>query len=113
MWIYIMVAAMWGGIISGWLIPVIRKRIICEIYEACGLGGSFMLMILGLGGIWTQFYIVPLRITGLVLYAPAAFFIVSAFIVLKSKGEPETRWESTTTMIQRLACLESCGIPST
>jgi len=100
MWIYIIVAAMWGGIISGWLIPVIQKRIICEIYEACGLGGSFTLMILGLGGVWTQFNIVPLRITGLVLYAPAAFFVVSAFIALRRKGKPETGWESTTTMIQ-------------
>jgi len=41
MWVYVIVAAMWGGIISGWLIPVVRKRIICEIYEACGLGGFF------------------------------------------------------------------------
>ena len=99
MWIYIIVAAMWGGIISGFLIPVIRKRIICGIYEAFGLGGFFTLMILGLGGVWTQFNIVPLRITGLVLYAPAAFFVISAFIALRRKGKTETGWESTTTMI--------------
>jgi protein-S-isoprenylcysteine O-methyltransferase Ste14 len=100
MWIYIILAAVWGSIIFGWLIPVIRKRIICEIYEACGLGGFFTLIILGLGGVWAQFNIVPLRIIGLVLYIPAAFFVVSAFIALRRKGEPETGWENSTTMIQ-------------
>lgn len=95
-----MLAAMWAGIILGWLIPVIRKRIICEIYEACGLGGVFTLMILGLGGVWTQFNVAPLRIIGFVLYAPAAFFVVSSFIALRRKGKPETGWESTTIMIE-------------
>ena len=100
MWIYIILAAMWAGIILGWLIPVIRERIIYEIYEACGLGGFLTLMILGLGGVWMQSSIAPLRIIGFVLYAPAAFFVVSAFFALRRKGKPKTGWESTTTMIQ-------------
>jgi protein-S-isoprenylcysteine O-methyltransferase Ste14 len=100
MWIYIILAAMWAGIILGWLIPVIRKRIICEIYEACGLGSFFTLMILGLGELWTQFNVAPLRSIGFVLCAPAAFFVVSAFVALRRKGKPETGWESTTIMIQ-------------
>ena len=46
MWKYIILAIMWGGIIFGWLIPMIRKRIVYEIYEACGLGGFFTILIL-------------------------------------------------------------------
>ena len=99
MWVYIGIAAIWGGIVFGWLIPVIRKRIICEIYEAFGLGIFFTLMMLGLAGVWIQFNVPIIRIIGLVLYAPAAFFVISAFINLKRKGKPETGWESTTTMI--------------
>ena len=99
MWVYIALAAIWCGIIFGWLIPVIRKRIICEIYEAFGLGIFFTLMMLGLAGIWIQFNVPIIRIVGLVLYAPAAFFVVSAFVNLKRKGKPETVWESTTAMI--------------
>ena len=99
MWIYITLAAMWGGIIFGWLIPMIKERIVHEIYEACGLGGFFTLLILGLSGVLTQFNILPLRIIGFVLYVPAAFFVVSAFITLKRKGKPETGWEETTAII--------------
>jgi protein-S-isoprenylcysteine O-methyltransferase Ste14 len=43
--------------------------------------------------------IVPLRIIGFVLYAPAAFFVVSAFVNLRRKGKPGTGWENSTTMI--------------
>ena len=30
---------------------MMRQRITCEIYEACGLGSCFTMLILGLGGI--------------------------------------------------------------
>lgn len=90
---------MWVGIIFGWLIPVIRKHIVYEIYEAIGLGGLFTLLLLGLSGMLKQFNILPLRIIGFILYIPAAFFVILAFISLKYKGKPEKGWEHTTVMI--------------
>jgi len=99
MWKYIILAIMWVGIILGWLIPVIRKGVVYEIYEAFGLGGFFTLLILGLGGIWIQFNVLPLRIIGFILYIPAAFFVLSAFATLKRMGKPETGWEHTTIII--------------
>ena len=99
MWMYIILAAMWGGIIAGWLAPMIRKRIVCEIYESCGLGSFFTILILGLGRVGMQLNILPLRIIGFALYVPAAFFVISAFTTLKRKGKPEAGWESTTVMI--------------
>ncbi len=78
---------------------MIRQRIVYEIYEACGLGGSFTLLILGMGGVFTQFNILPLRIIGFILYIPAAFFVISAFVTLKHKGKPTDAWEYTTTLI--------------
>jgi len=99
MWVYVASGAMWGGIIAGWLIPVIRKRITCEIYEACGLGSLFTLVILGHGKVGTQLNIPALQIIGLVILVTDSFLVVSAFAALKRKGKPETGWESTTVMI--------------
>ena len=90
---------MWGGIITGWLVPMIRKRIIYEIYEACGLGSFFTILIFGHGGVGTQLNILALRIIGLIILVTGAFFVISAFIALKRKGKPETGWENTTVMI--------------
>ena len=103
MWTYIILALIWAGIIFGWLIPVIRKRIIYEIYEACGLGGTFSLLTLGLGGLLAQYNVLALRVVGFVLYIPAAFFVIYAFIGLRREGKPETGWENTTTMIKSSA----------
>ena len=97
---YIVLAAMWGGIVAGWLVPVIRKRITGEIYEACGLGSCFTILILGLGGVGIQLNILPLRIIGFVLLVPAALFTISAFVALKRRGKPETGWEHTTVMVK-------------
>ncbi len=99
MHIYIILGAMWGGIAAGWLVPMIRKRIVCEIYEACGLGSFFTILILGHGGVGTQLNVLALRIIGLIILVTGASFVVSAFVALKRKGKPETGWENTTVMI--------------
>jgi len=99
MYIYIVLGAMWGGITGGWLVPMIRKRIVCEIYEACGLGSFFTILILGHGGVGTQLNIIALRIIGLVILVTGASFVISAFVALKRKGKPATGWENTTILI--------------
>ena len=96
MLIYLILISMWMGIIFGWLIPVIRKHIIYEIYEAIGLGGFFTLLVLGLSREFKQFYILPLRVIDFILYVSATFFVILAFISLislKYKGKPEKGWE--------------------
>ena len=100
MWAYIICAGIWLAIIFGWLIPVARKRIVYEIYEACGLGGFFSLLALNLGGAWTPYNVLPLKIIGFVLYLPAMFFVVLAFHNLRHKGKPEDAWEHTTVIIR-------------
>ena len=99
MWAYITLVAMWAGIIIGWLIPVIRQRISHEIYEASGLGLCFTILLIGFSGSVPRLDILPLQIIGLVLYVPAAFFVISSFIALKHKGNPTDHWESTTLLI--------------
>ena len=99
MWIYIILGAMWGGITAGWLVPMIRQRIVHEIYEACGLGNFLTIFILSHGGVLEQLNILPLRIIGLIILVTGASFVISAFIALKRKGKPETGWENTTVMI--------------
>lgn len=97
MWAYVICAGIWVGIIVGWLIPVIRKRIVYEIYEACGLDVYFSLIVLGWG--WKTLDIFPLVYIGYVLYVPAAVLVIFSFINLKRKGKPESGWEHTTTII--------------
>jgi len=99
MWVYIALGAMWGGIIGGWLVPMIRQRITCEIYEACGLGSFLTIFILSHGRVLEQLNILPMRIVGLVILAIGVSFVISAFTALKRKGKPETGWENTTVMI--------------
>jgi len=99
-WGYIACIAIWIGIVFGWLIPVIRKHIVYEIYEACGLGGFFSLLALNLSGAWTPYHILVLQIIGFVLYLPAIFFVSLAFINLRHKGKPEDAWEHTTVIIR-------------
>ena len=97
MWAYIICAAIWVGILVGWLIPVIRKRIVYEVYEACGLGVYFSLIVLGWG--WKTLDIFPLVYIGYALYVTAAVLVIFSFIDLKRKGKPESGWERTTTII--------------
>jgi len=100
MWGYIACIVIWISIIFGWLLPVIRKRIVYEVYEALGLGGFFSLLALNLGGAFASYDIPVLRIMGFVLYLPAIFFVGLAFINLRHKGKPEDAWEHTTVVIQ-------------
>jgi len=100
MWAYIVCVVIWGAIIAGWLIPVIRRRIFYEVYMACGLGILFSLIVLGqMASIWERSAIHPLLYIGYVLYVPAAALVISSFINLKEKGEPESGWEHTTVII--------------
>jgi len=96
MWNYALYAA-FMCYIAYWIISVARQRIIHEIYEACGLGCFFSILFLsnwqpGPG-------ILPLRVTGFVLYIPAIVFLVSAFATLRIKGKPKDAWEQTTVII--------------
>ena len=97
MWGYIICGGIWIGIIVGWLVPMIRKRIVYEIYEACGLGIYFSLLVLSWG--WKGMEIFPLMYIGYALFVPAAAFVISSFVSLKHKGKPESGWEHTTTII--------------
>ena len=97
MWAYIICVGIWAGIIVGWLVPVTRKRIVYEIYEACGLGIYFSLIILGWE--WKIIDIFPLAYIGYALYVPAAVLVIFSFINLKHKGKPKSGWEYTTTII--------------
>ena len=90
---------MWSGIIAGWLAPTIRKRIVHEIYEACGLGCFFTILILGHTGVGRQLNILALQIVGLVILVTGSYFVISAFVALKRKGKPKTGWGNTTIMI--------------
>lgn len=99
MWIFVILGALWLGIIIFWLIPMIRQRIIYEIYEAFALGSSLSILFLGLSGKLTYLDIKALRIIGIILNALAALFVVPTFIILKHKGRPTSGWEHTTVMI--------------
>ena len=98
MWNSLILAGIWIGIIFKWLIPVCRKHIVYEIYEACGLGLYFTSFLLPWS--WGEISFLPLRILGFILFLPAALFVGSSFINLKAKGKPPTGWEQTTVMIE-------------
>lgn len=98
MWNYIILAGIWIGILTKWLIPVVRKHIVYEIYEACRLGLYFTSFLLNWS--WVKMEILPLRIFGFILFVPAAFFVGFGFVNLKSKGKPPSGWEDTTGMIE-------------
>jgi steroid 5-alpha reductase family enzyme len=97
MWAYIICAGMWIAIIFGWLIPVIRKRMVQEIYMACGLGVYFSLILLG--WVWKTIDIRPLLYIGYTLIVLGIAFVVSSFVSLKYRGKPESGWEITTVLI--------------
>jgi len=97
MWAYIICAGMWIAIIFGWLIPVIRKRMVQEIYMACGLGVYISLILLG--WVWKTIDIRPLLYIGYTLIVLGIAFVVSSFVSLKYRGKPESGWEITTVLI--------------
>jgi len=99
MWAYIIVAVIWLVIILVWLVPVIRQRIVHEIYMAPGLGIMFTLIVL-ISTVWESGDIVPLAYVGLALYVPAAVFVIASFATLRHRGKPESGWEPTTELIE-------------
>ena len=99
MWVYAILGATWLGILLGWMLPMIRQRIIYEIYAAFGIGGSLTLLILGAGGVLTKYNIVPLRVIGFILYIPSLCLAALTVSTLKRKGKPKFGWEHTTLMI--------------
>ena len=94
---YLICAFLWIAIIGGWIVPMVRKRIIHEIFVACGLGIMFSLVIMGQR--WESGDISLLAYTGYALYLPAILLVGSSFITLHHKGEPRSGWEHTTILI--------------
>ena len=100
---YIILAGIWIVIVFAWLILVIRKRIIYEIYAAFGLGFSFTLMTFGCFG-WFQRQqdILSLQILqkiGIILSYFAILIAILSIISLKLKGKPTSGWEHTSKLI--------------
>ena len=95
---YTICAFIWLGIIFLWLIPVARKRIVYEVYAACGVGIIFSLIVFA--HLTRKGGMLPLIYLGYALYALAAVFVISSFISLKHKGKPKSGWEHTTTLIE-------------
>jgi len=96
MWQYIVYALLMLYIFY-WLISVIRKRMVGEIYEACGLGLYFTQIFWSQWGLMLN--IQALRVIGFILFVPAAFFVGASFVTLKAKGKPTDSWESTISFI--------------
>jgi len=96
MWKYILYVPLMIYI-AYWLIAVIRKRMIGEIYEACGL--ALYITQIFWSQSWLRLNIQPVRIIGFILFVPAAFFVASSFATLRAKGKPTDHWESTTAII--------------
>ncbi len=96
MWQYIIYAVLMLYIFY-WLIAVIRKRMVGEIYEACGLGLYFTQIF------WSHYWLMvnihTIRIIGYILFIPAVLFVIASFTTLKTKGKPTDHWESTTAII--------------
>ena len=99
MWAYLIIAAIWIVIITGWLIPVARQRLLGEVFMAIGLGIMYSMIVLG-AMLWDSPDIMPLRYAGYALFAVGAAFIIPAFVGLSRKGKPESGWEPTTELIQ-------------
>jgi len=99
MWTYIFCAIIWAFFLSI-LIPERKgKRIISEIYGHCGMSFLLSLLVFGLSRVGAQYDILPLKIVGFILYAPAVFFIVSPIIALKGRGRPKSKDFTTTTSL--------------
>ena len=94
---YIICACIWIGIILGWLIPVIRRRIVYEIYVACGLGIYISLIVLG--WIWKTMDIRLLLYIGYSIISIGIIFFVFSVRSLKHEGKPKSGWEHTTEIV--------------
>jgi protein-S-isoprenylcysteine O-methyltransferase Ste14 len=99
MWAYIVCAGFWIGIIFGWLIPMIRQRIVYEIYAAFAVGIMISLLIIS-WTIWEKGDVILLVYVGYALYVPAIALAVTSIAALKRRGKPASGWEHTTVLIQ-------------
>jgi protein-S-isoprenylcysteine O-methyltransferase Ste14 len=97
-WAYTACAGVWIGIVFGWLIPMIRQRIVYEIYAAFGVGIMICLIVLR-AMVWKRGDMRPLWYIGYALFIPAVVLVIPAFITLKRKGKPRSGWEHTTVLI--------------
>lgn len=94
---YAIIVGIWLSILIWWLIPVLRERIVYEIYAALGVG-TLVTMIVLASMVWHAGDISLLIHVGWVLYIPASIFVLLGFISLKREGKPETGWEQTTVI---------------
>jgi len=92
-------AGIWIGIILGWLIPMIRQRIVYEIYAAFAVGIMISLLILS-WTMWEKGEVVVLLYVGYGLYVPAFALAVTSVAALKRRGKPTSGWEHTTVLIE-------------
>jgi protein-S-isoprenylcysteine O-methyltransferase Ste14 len=102
MWKNIILFVIWAGVIFGWLvphwlIPVIKKKFVCEVSE--GFGMAIFITLIILGWLWMGEQIKWLIYVGLLLYIPAALFVIPSFIILKHRGTPKGGWEDTTKLV--------------
>jgi len=98
----IILIIIWAGVIFGWLvphwlIPVIKKKFVCEVSE--GVGMAIFITLITVGWLWIGQQIKWLTYVGLALYIPAALFVIPSFIYLKHKGTPRGGWEDTTQLV--------------
>lgn len=99
MWPYIVCGGIWIGIIFGWLIPMIRQKIVYEIYAAFAVGIMIPLLILS-WTIWEKGEVVVFVYVGYILYVPAFALAVTSVAALKRRGKPTSGWEHTTVLIE-------------
>ena len=100
MWAYVVCLGLWAGIIFGWLIPMIRQKIVYEIYAAFAVGIMISLLFLS-WTLWENGNVIFLRCVGYALYVPALALAVSSIASLKRRGKPTSGWEHTTVLIER------------
>jgi protein-S-isoprenylcysteine O-methyltransferase Ste14 len=95
--IIIWAVAIFGWLVPHWLIPVIKRKFVCEVSE--GVGMAIFITLITVGWLWIGQQITWLAYIGLALYIPAALFVIPSFMYLKHKGTPKDGWEDTTQLV--------------
>jgi protein-S-isoprenylcysteine O-methyltransferase Ste14 len=99
MWPYTVCAGLWIGILIGWLIPMIRQKIVYEVYAAFAVGIMISLFILS-WAMWEKGDVFLFVYAGYGLYVPAFALAVTSVAALKRRGKPTSGWEHTTVLIK-------------
>jgi len=86
-------------------LPALKGRSIFALYAECGIGICFVILIFGLLG-WfrTQTDVLALQIlnaVGNVFYFLAIILAAVSLLTLRSKGQPTSRIENTTVLIEK------------